>query len=353
MLGGLRHDRQRRRADAAPADHQGRRRERQPGLAARRRPSPRAVEVVSPQAAYIITDILAGNTDHERQPVLGRVRGLRQDGKRRPAAYKTGTTNDNRDVHAYGYLAPPQGQERAGPRGRRLDGQQQQRAEQRQPVARLVGAAVVGDPERGQLQARRSPTSRRPGGLDDRDRRRVHRPQARARSRRRRSRSCSSRARSRPERETIRVSPRDRRGVRAALARGLRRPEGHARASSTSPRSRATSRTGRRRTANWAARAARGAGDARRARGHPDAPTSTTARSRRSAESWGAPFAPTGKCPLAPPPCDVQRRSDPSDASRHRRRSRAPPRRPIPWRWRGDDDGNGAATPKPTETPKP
>ena len=30
------------------------------------------------------------------------------DGKtRRPAAYKTGTTSDNRDVAAYGYLAPP------------------------------------------------------------------------------------------------------------------------------------------------------------------------------------------------------------------------------------------------------
>ena len=30
------------------------------------------------------------------------------DGKtRRPAAYKTGTTSDNKDVHAYGYLAPP------------------------------------------------------------------------------------------------------------------------------------------------------------------------------------------------------------------------------------------------------
>ena len=27
--------------------------------------------------------------------------------KVRPAAYKTGTTSDNRDVHAYGYLAPP------------------------------------------------------------------------------------------------------------------------------------------------------------------------------------------------------------------------------------------------------
>ena len=43
---------------------------------------PEGAEVVSPQAAYIITDILAGNTSPERQPVLGRVGDLR---KERPA----------------------------------------------------------------------------------------------------------------------------------------------------------------------------------------------------------------------------------------------------------------------------
>jgi membrane peptidoglycan carboxypeptidase len=62
--------------------------------------------VISPQAAYIITDILAGNTDPKVNPYWGE--WAVYDGRtRRPAAYKTGTTNDNRDVHAYGYLAPP------------------------------------------------------------------------------------------------------------------------------------------------------------------------------------------------------------------------------------------------------
>ena len=63
--------------------------------------------VVSPQAAYIVTDILAGNTDPRVNPFWGE--WAVYDGRtRRPAAYKTGTTNDNRDVHAYGYLAPPE-----------------------------------------------------------------------------------------------------------------------------------------------------------------------------------------------------------------------------------------------------
>jgi membrane peptidoglycan carboxypeptidase len=64
-------------------------------------------EVVSPQAAYIITDILAGNTVKSVNPYWGEFAIQAKNGRRRPAAYKTGTTNDNRDVHAYGYLAPP------------------------------------------------------------------------------------------------------------------------------------------------------------------------------------------------------------------------------------------------------
>jgi membrane peptidoglycan carboxypeptidase len=63
-------------------------------------------EVISPQAAYIITDILAGNTNKKVNPYWGEF-AIYKGGTRRPAAYKTGTTNDNRDVHAYGYLAPP------------------------------------------------------------------------------------------------------------------------------------------------------------------------------------------------------------------------------------------------------
>jgi membrane peptidoglycan carboxypeptidase len=62
--------------------------------------------VASEQASYIITDILAGNTIKTVNPYWGKWQIL-QDGQRRPAAYKTGTTSDNKDVHAYGYLAPP------------------------------------------------------------------------------------------------------------------------------------------------------------------------------------------------------------------------------------------------------
>ena len=67
--------------------------------------------VATEQAAYIITDIMAGNTNPQVNPVWGRWRIIEQeeDGTtRRPAAYKTGTTNDRKDVAAYGYLAPPE-----------------------------------------------------------------------------------------------------------------------------------------------------------------------------------------------------------------------------------------------------
>ena len=61
---------------------------------------------MSEQAAFIITDILAGNTISSVNPYWADW-AVYDGSERRPAAYKTGTTNDNRDVHAYGYLAPP------------------------------------------------------------------------------------------------------------------------------------------------------------------------------------------------------------------------------------------------------
>ncbi len=70
---------------------------------------PTGERVTSRGAAYIITDILAGNTQTRVNPFWARWRitnGVTSN-KVRPAAYKTGTTSDNRDVHAYGYLAPP------------------------------------------------------------------------------------------------------------------------------------------------------------------------------------------------------------------------------------------------------
>ncbi|HET9614491.1 MAG TPA: transglycosylase domain-containing protein [Candidatus Limnocylindrales bacterium] len=63
-------------------------------------------QVISPQTAFIITDILSGNTQPKTNPFWGEW-AIYDNGVRRPAAYKTGTTSDNRDVHAYGFLAPP------------------------------------------------------------------------------------------------------------------------------------------------------------------------------------------------------------------------------------------------------
>ena len=65
--------------DAADDDPQGHRLGRQRRLARPERSrQPKPTEVISPQAAYIITDILAGNTEPQGQPVLGRVGGLRR-----------------------------------------------------------------------------------------------------------------------------------------------------------------------------------------------------------------------------------------------------------------------------------
>ncbi len=62
--------------------------------------------VVSPEAAAIVTDILAGNTDRRINPFWGRFAVT--DGKeRRPATLKTGTSNDAKDLNAYGFMAAP------------------------------------------------------------------------------------------------------------------------------------------------------------------------------------------------------------------------------------------------------
>ena len=61
---------------------------------------------VSPQAAFIMTDILAGNTDPAQNPFWSK-RAIYDGTTRRPATLKTGTTNDTKDLTAMGYLAPP------------------------------------------------------------------------------------------------------------------------------------------------------------------------------------------------------------------------------------------------------
>ena len=77
---------------------------------------PRATPVVSPQAAFLVTDILAGNSDPAQNPVWASALALHNTshGQRRPAAAKTGTTDDVRDLSTYGYLAPPADPNAAG-----------------------------------------------------------------------------------------------------------------------------------------------------------------------------------------------------------------------------------------------
>jgi membrane peptidoglycan carboxypeptidase len=68
--------------------------------------APQPTQVVSPQAAYLVTNILASNTDPAQNPYWGKNQIL-QGPDRRPATLKTGTTNDTKDLMAFGYLAPP------------------------------------------------------------------------------------------------------------------------------------------------------------------------------------------------------------------------------------------------------
>jgi peptidoglycan glycosyltransferase len=70
---------------------------------------PQGEQVISPQAAFLVSDILKGNTDPAENPQFGPLFAIDNgpEGERRPAAIKTGTTNDLRDLSAYGFVAPP------------------------------------------------------------------------------------------------------------------------------------------------------------------------------------------------------------------------------------------------------
>jgi membrane peptidoglycan carboxypeptidase len=67
---------------------------------------PTGTEVASKQASYIITNILEGNTIASVNRYWA-TWAVMDKGERRPAAYKTGTTDENKDIDAFGYVAPP------------------------------------------------------------------------------------------------------------------------------------------------------------------------------------------------------------------------------------------------------
>ena len=295
-------------------------------------PQAKPTEVISPQAAYIITDILAGNTNPKVNPFWGE--WAVYDGRtRRPAAYKTGTTNDNRDVHAYGFLAPPKDPNAPGPRGRGLDGQQRQRAQHRHAVARLVGAALVADHARGQQGPARSRAGTSPSGLVDGVGRRVQRHEARAVHARRPSTELFIKGTEPKDTDDFHHAVDDRRGERPALAGRLRRAEEDGRRARLQQR-RGDPASGGYYDRGWAE------ARARRARASGAVPKGTrTAYFYGSGffpfgRSWGGIFAPTELCPIpAPPPliCGIPFFPDcPTDS-------------PPP----------GQPTPKPGKTPKP
>ncbi len=72
-------------------------------------PTPEGTAAVSPQSAFLVSDILAGNTDPRQNRFWAATLALRNgpNGERRPAAAKTGTADDRRDFSTYGYVAPP------------------------------------------------------------------------------------------------------------------------------------------------------------------------------------------------------------------------------------------------------
>jgi membrane peptidoglycan carboxypeptidase len=63
-------------------------------------------QAVSPQAAFIMQDILASNTDPKANPFWS-IRAIYSGKTRRPAALKTGTSTNEIDLAAMGFLAPP------------------------------------------------------------------------------------------------------------------------------------------------------------------------------------------------------------------------------------------------------
>ena len=125
---------------------------------------PEGKQVVSPQAAYIVTDILAGNTNKNINPFWGKFAITGPDG-RRPATLKTGTNNDAKDLNAYGYIAPPTEDGRTDgrlcPGGRRLERQlgQQPGLDRRRPRS----SRSTSRPTSGRASSTRPPPSgRRP-----------------------------------------------------------------------------------------------------------------------------------------------------------------------------------------------
>jgi membrane peptidoglycan carboxypeptidase len=297
---------------------------------------PEGTAVISPQAAYIITDILAGNTVMKTNPYWGKF-AIYRDGVRRPAAYKTGTTSDNRDVHAYGYLAPPKDPDRpalaAGVWMGNSNNQPNKGSLSLDSSAPLWSAILEEVSQKYGISKFRAPagletatvdafTGLKPGPFTKKTVKELFLPGTVP-----------------TERETIRVS------LEVDEASGLLWREG-----CVGPKIQrgffdlreveSSHKNWQKANRLWAARAAKG----ENVRGGPEGTRTAyfyDGSFHPFGKSWGAPFAPTQKCPLAPPPtpppCDPLLSPDPS----------------IPCVTPDPGGGNGGGVVRPPKTPKP
>jgi len=306
--------------------------------------------VVSKQAAYIITDILAGNTDRRINPYWGEW-AVFKAGHRRPAAYKTGTTSDNRDVHAYGYLAPPKdktapalvvgvwmGNSNNAPNkgSLSLDSSAPLWSAIMETISKDMPIATFKAPS-GLKSARVDAfTGLKPGPFTTKTVRELFLPGTVPK-----------------KKETIRIS------LDVDEASGLLWQDGCVGPKVTKgffDLSEVESNFPSWQKANkaWAARAAKGPG-VRGSRGQRTSYFYTNGFAPFG-RSWGAPFAPKEKCPLAPPPCGVQPPDpDPSDGVPAPTPIPCPTPTPVPTDKGGHGGGGGGGvtrpTPKPTKPP--
>ena len=131
-------------------------------LAARRR-TPQGTAVVSPQAAFIMTDILAGNTDPAQNPFWSK-RAIYDGNDPAPGHPQDGHDERHEGPHGDGVPRAARRSESARVRGRRLDGQLRQLGPAgRRGLARDRRLALAGVPDGGdEGPADRRLRSRRP-----------------------------------------------------------------------------------------------------------------------------------------------------------------------------------------------
>jgi membrane peptidoglycan carboxypeptidase len=258
---------------------------------------PEGTEVISPQAAYIITDILAGNTVKKVNPYWGEF-AIYKGGTRRPAAYKTGTTSDNRDVHAYGYLAPPRDKKQpalaVGVWMGNSNNQPNRGSLSLDSSAPLWSAIMTEVSRKYPIASFRAPSGLVTATVD------AFTGLKRGPYTTKTVKELFIKGTVPTQRETIRVS-REIDAASGLLWRsgcvGPKVTKGFFNINEVESNFPSWQRANR----NWAARAARGAG----VRGGPEGTRTTyfyNGAFRPFGSSWGAPFAPSKKCPLAPKP---------------------------------------------------